>query len=133
MTAHSHPEEGSDLGRMTEVNRSIIEANLLVICCCFISLKSFVRHYAPRLIGERFSYPENSFSITPRKTKLVIKKDISFNLSWQDETANRSRHSAGYVEMDNMKHEPNAREPASESQEVIIPPSIAEPPPVRKL
>ena len=133
MKAHRHPEEGSDLGRTAELNRSIIEANLLVICCCFISVKSFVRHYAPRLIGERFSYPENSFSTTPRKTGLVIKKDISFNLSWQDENANCSRNSAGYVEMDNMKQEPNARKPASESQEGIIPQPIAQPPPVRKL
>lgn len=31
---------------------SIVESNLLVICCCLPTLRRFFRHFAPRLIGE---------------------------------------------------------------------------------
>lgn len=117
---------------MAEINYSVIEANLLVICCCFISIKSFLRHYAPRLIGEGSTYLGTDSLDTPRKKALVIKKDVSFNLSWHDENTPRGHLNAGYVEMDDMKQGPGSRKPTSESQEVIIQPTIEAPAPVRK-
>lgn len=104
----------------------------MVICCCFISIKSFLRHHAPGLIGEKPTYPKNGYYETPRSKGLVITKDVSINLSWQDDPAPRSNVSAGYIEMDETKQGPSDRGPTSESQEVIVPP-ISYPPAARKL
>ncbi|MCJ1423105.1 hypothetical protein MMC29_000986 [Sticta canariensis] len=69
----------------------VVEANLVIICCCFLALKSFLRHHAPTLIGEKSGtegYKVNSTyedrNRTPRG--LVITKDVDFNLSWQDDS-----------------------------------------------
>lgn len=84
-----------------------------------------MRHHAPILIGEkRQQYRGNSYYETPRSKGLVITKDVSFNLTWQDENDPRSHHSGGYIEMDSLK-DPGpelGRNPTSESQEGIMQP-----------
>ncbi|MCJ1270947.1 hypothetical protein MMC22_010846 [Lobaria immixta] len=69
----------------------VIEANLVIICCCFLAVKSFLRHHAPSLIGEKSSsegYKVNSgYEDRHRPPRgLVITKDVDFNLSWQDDS-----------------------------------------------
>lgn len=70
---------------------SVVEANLVIICCCFLAVKSFLRQHAPSLIGEKSTssgYKPNS-SYEDRRNPprgLVIKKDVDFNLSWQDDS-----------------------------------------------
>lgn len=70
---------------------SVVEANLVIICCCFLAVKSFLREHAPSLIGEKSTssgYKANT-SYEDRHNPprgLVIKKDIDFNLSWQDDS-----------------------------------------------
>lgn len=70
---------------------SVVEANLVIICSCFLAVKSFLRHHAPTLIGEKSS--SDGYKVTsayedrhraPRG--LVITKDVDFNLSWQDDS-----------------------------------------------
>lgn len=72
-------------------SNSVVEANLVIICCCFLALKSFLRHHAPTLIGEKSSqegYKVNSaYEDRHRPPRgLVITKDVDFNLSWQDDS-----------------------------------------------
>lgn len=63
----------------------------MIICCCFLAVKSFLREHAPTLIGEKLSssgYKANT-SYEDRHNPprgLVIKKDVDFNLSWQDDS-----------------------------------------------
>ncbi|MCJ1461458.1 hypothetical protein MMC07_000055 [Pseudocyphellaria aurata] len=69
----------------------VVEANLVIICCCFLALKSFLRHHAPTLIGEKSGeggYKVNSaYEDRHRPPRgLVITKDVDFNLSWQDDS-----------------------------------------------
>lgn len=110
---------------------SIIEANLVIICCCLVAAKSFLRHFAPTLIGEKQNYPAasyvNSFNRdTSRSKGLVITKDVSFNLTWQDDSQARIHeypNNAAYVEMDNIKNpDPKVTDDKSttESQEAIV-------------
>lgn len=94
--------------------QSVVEANLVIICCCFLAVKSFLREHAPSLIGEKLNssgYKANA-SYEDRHNPprgLVIKKDIDFNLSWQDDSRVRIHQYDGtqtdpgagrYLEMD---------------------------------
>lgn len=96
-----------------------------------MALKSFLRHFAPTLIGEKVNYGPSSYVNSfnrdaPRSKGLVITKDVSFNLTWQDDSQQRIHeypNNASYVEMDNMK-DSNAKvadgKSETESQEAII-------------
>lgn len=112
-----------------------MEANLVIICCCLVAIKSFLRHFAPTLIGEKHTYGGNSYvnsyNRDAQKAKgLVITKDVTFDLSWQDDSHMRVHeypNSAAYVEMDNMKTRSSStrvggdEHSLTESQEAIVP------------
>lgn len=108
----------------------MIEANLVIVCCCCVSLKSLLRHHAPGVIGEkRMGYQTNSYYERPRSKGLVITKDVSFNLTWQNDGTDPDRDypdNAPYVEMDGPRkgHAKPTADPRlwSESQEGIIAP-----------
>lgn len=106
------------------MQNSVVEANLVIICSCFLALKSFLRHHAPTLIGEKSTsegYKANSSYEDRHRTPrgLVINKDVDFNLSWQDDSRVRiheypsTNGSAGgdgtgpIVELDAIVKQPN--------------------------
>lgn len=126
---------------------SVIEANLVIICCCFLAVKSFLRRHAPSLIGEKSSeegYKVNSvYQDRHRPPRgLVITKDVDFNLSWQDDSRVRIHQSvdgktvpySGVVEMDDIKfHEAGGKEmnrsPAKAGNVVVEEAGTTVPPP----